>query len=220
MARTINRGACFSFYAAKDALAQEAAFQKVLEPIRYLPGELEHYADIVRSTDPTRSAPEQTPEQKEWVRRRRYLIYAFARTGILDPVHYAGPRATATNAHSDYGVVSLCRHPWSENRVAIMVAGLHGPATAAAVKLLSQKDAFVRRPLGGVFRVNVPVDAPWEERYRHLSIDWDTHEYSIDEYASALQTFTKNHSGELDDQLKFWSPTDVSTLVDLVTAKS
>lgn len=219
MARTINSGACFSFYAEKDALADEAAFRKVLEPIRYLPGELEQFAYSRRDSNLERSDTdrEQTPEQKEWARRRRNLIYAFARSGILDPVHYVGKRAKATNAHTDYGLVSLCRHPWSDDHVAIMVAGLHGPGTAAAVKLLSEEGTFARRPLGGVFRVNVPVDAAWEERYRHLSIEWDTHEYSIQDYESSFESFTEIHKQELNTELTFWNPTDVRTLLKLIT---
>jgi transcriptional regulator with XRE-family HTH domain len=206
MARTVNGGACFSFHVTSEALTQAKEFQKVLEPIRYLPGELERYAGVERAT----------PAEIEWSRRRRHMIYGFARSGILDPVDYEGLRATATTAHSDFGVVTLCRHPWSDQHVAIMAAGLHGPATAAAIKLLSQENAFVGRPLGGVFRVHVPIDAPWEQRYYHLNPEWDTHEYSMAKYEAAVNEFSGTRQRELEGSLKFWNPNDVTALLGLV----
>lgn len=116
----------------------------------------------------------------------------------------------------DYGVVSLCRHPWSDEHVAIMAAGLHGPATAAAVKLLSQENAFVNRPFGGVFHVRVPKEAPWEERYHHLNPQWDTHEYSIAKYEAAVKEFTQERKKDLEGTLKFWNTEDVTSLLKLV----
>jgi hypothetical protein len=209
MARTVNSGACFSFHVTLDASAQAEEFQKVLEPIRYLPGELERYAG---GTNPV------TPMETKWSRLRRYMIYGFARSGILDPVDYSGLRAVSTNKHSDYGVVTLCRHPWSEKHVAIMAAGLHGPGTAAAVKLLSQENAFLNRPLGGVFRVHVPTDAPWEERYKHLNPEWDSHPYSLESYASSVQQFADKYQKELEGQFKFWNPSSVQALLKLVSS--
>jgi len=201
MARAINGGSCFSFHVTPDALTQAYDFQKLLEPIRYLPGELERYTE----------SKCETPIQKEWSRRRRHLIYMFARSGILDPVDYAGLRGTSTGPSSDYGVVSLCKHPWSDSHVAIMAAGLHGPATAAAVKLLSKKDAFKNHPLGGVFRVNVPNEAPWEERYHHLDPEWDTHEYSVEKYEADVRGFHAQ-----DPEMKFWNPQDVMALLEVI----
>lgn len=206
MARAVNSGACFSFHVAHEAAAQAAEFQEILEPIRYFPGDLERYTGINSVTS----------SEKEWSRRRRYLIYGFARSGILDPVDYNGLRATSIPSHLDYGVVTLCRHPWSETKVAIMAAGLHGPATAAAVKLLSQKKAFVQRPFGGVFHVYVPINAPWEQRYHHLNPEWDTHEYSAESYAAAVKEFADKYQKDLQGQFRFWNPKDVQVLLKLV----
>lgn len=210
MARVVNSGACFSFHAKPEALRQASEFQKLLEPIRYLPDRLQRYADINSVT----------AMEKEWSRRRRYMIYGFARSGILDPVDYEGLRATTTPPYTDYGVVSLCKHPWADNRVAIIAAGLHGPATAAAIKLLSQPNAFAERPLGGVFHVHVPVDAPWEERYHHLNPEFDTHEYTIAGYASAMKSFVARHQPDLAGEFGFWDPQAVSNLMEILSNSS
>jgi hypothetical protein len=210
MARVVNSGACFSFHAKPEALRQALDFQKLLEPIRYLPDRLERYTDINSVT----------ATEREWSRRRRYMIYGFARSGILDPVDYEGLRATTTPPYTDYGVISLCKHPWSDNRVAIIAAGLHGPATAASIKLLSQPNAFAERPLGGVFHVHVPVDAPWEERYHHLNPEFDTHEYTIASYAAAMQRFVEAHRSELMGEFGFWDPDAVGGLLELLSSSA
>jgi transcriptional regulator with XRE-family HTH domain len=210
MARAVNSGSCFSFSLPKDVMAHAEELKNILEPIKYLPDELERYGGVNNNT----------PEQTKWSQTRRYMIFGFARNGILDPVDYVGMRATSTSASVDYGLVSLCRHPWSDSRVAIMVAGLHGPATAAAVKLLAQKDAFKGRPLGGVFQVYIPIDAPWEERYHHLSPTWDTHEYSLSGYSDALTSFIEMKEAELKERLRFWEPDKVRALLNLIISHS
>jgi hypothetical protein len=103
--------------------------------------------------------------------------------------------------------------------VAILAAGLHGPATAAAVKLLAQPGAFAERPLGGVFRVHVPNNAPWEERYHHLNPVWDTHPYTLEEYEASLDKFVGDAKNDLTGSLRFWEPDKVRTLLSLLKAQ-
>jgi hypothetical protein len=95
-----------------------------------------------------------------------------------------------------------------------MAAGLHGPATAAAIKLLARPNAFLQRPLGGVFRVQVSDQAPWETRYQRLDPKWETHEYSISEYEQATKEFMKTHQRELDGEFRFWNPAQVLGSLD------
>jgi hypothetical protein len=121
-------------------------------------------------------------------------------------------RGTATSGWLDYGVVTLCRHPWSENRVAIMAAGLHGPGTAAAVKLLSTENAFVDHPLGGVFNVSVPSEAPWEQRYHHLKPKLETHPYKVETYEASI------NDPKLDE-MKFWNAQEVRGLLNVIRRK-
>lgn len=194
VARVANRGACFSFYVKEEAIDEEPAIRQKLGQIQHFPDDLEQFSEV--------HAPE-----------LRRIIYGFARSGILDPVHFHGARATSTHAHADYGVITLCRHPWSDHRVAVMAAGLHGPATAAALKLLAQPDAFKEHPLGGVFRVHVPINAPWESRYHHLQPKWDTHPYTVRQYEQELDAFSNRYAAELTKQLRFWSPDDVRNLL-------
>ena len=77
----------------------------------------------------------------------------FARSGILDPSYDRDRlRGIRCNNFVDYGAVSFARHPWSDKCVAILVAGLHGPGTAMAVKVLSERDAFVNARSAGCSR--------------------------------------------------------------------
>jgi hypothetical protein len=199
VAREVNSSAYFSFHATSEALAQAQELQAILEPHRYYEDELERYAGLNCVTE----------SERNWSRRRKHMIFGFARSGILDPIDYEGLRGRETPASLDYGVVSLCPHPWSEGNVAIMAGGLHGPATAAAIKMLARPDAFHHRPLGGVFRVQVSDQAPWETRYQRLEPKWETHEYSISEYEQAVKEFMSRHARELDGEFRFWKPTQV-----------
>jgi hypothetical protein len=52
MTRIVNSGACFSFNVKPEALRQASEFQKLLEPIRYLPDHPWRHAD--RSLDRSR----------------------------------------------------------------------------------------------------------------------------------------------------------------------
>ena len=201
VAKSVNKGACFSFHVTPKALEQASEFQTILEPIRYLPEELAKYTD----------GKGESPSHREWSHRRRHMVFGFARSGILDPIDYEGLRGIAPSADIDYGVVTLCKHPWSERRVAIMAAGLHGPGTAAAIKLLCKKKAFIDHPLGGVFRVGVPSEAPWEQRYFHLSPEWDSHDYSVEKYAASI-----SYTDGRFDQMSFWNPADVNKLLGMI----
>jgi hypothetical protein len=203
MARAVNGGACFSFHVDPDALIQSREFQKMLEPIKYFPEELEKFTDQKCETE----------LQKEWTRKRHHMAYQFARSGILDPVDFQSLRGTVTTT-KDYGVVTLCRHPWSNDHVAVMAAGLHGPATAGAVKLLSTENAFAEHSLGGVFHVSVPNEAPWEDRYHHMKPEWDSHPYTLEKYEEAVMRTDGRFS-----QMTFWNPKEVLELLKAIKSK-
>jgi hypothetical protein len=169
-ARVINRAAPFRFNVAPDALAQERRIEDELGDGRCKPGQLADYFD-----------PD-TALGKEHREALQHMQLGFAWRDFLDPI---GP-SHRKDQHFRYGVVTLCRHPWSEQHVAVFLAGDRGDATAAALKLLTSKDAFRAHPLGGVFRVLPPQDGPWEERYLSLDPKWHTRPYDLNDYLAAL----------------------------------
>lgn len=72
---------------------------------------------------------------------------------IVDPVAeevHSYPRQS-----QDFALVSLAPHPYDDDRVAILVAGMHGLGTASAMRSLSERpEVFARRPMGAVMAVD------------------------------------------------------------------
>jgi transcriptional regulator with XRE-family HTH domain len=197
-ARAVNSHACFSFIVSKDAIDSESAFEQVLKKEAWDPDVLENYLDV----------ESKNLEIGKWARKRRHMINDFARSGIMDPVNYAGPRGLHPGAN-DFGVVTLCKHPWSNSKVAILAAGIRGPGTAASLKMLAEPNAFEDRPLGGVFRVRVPNEAPWASRYTMLKPKWDTHSYSVQAYENSVKGLAADAGGE-------WSRKEVLGLLEIL----
>jgi hypothetical protein len=119
-------------------------------------------------------------------RKLNNMLNGFSRPGFVDPIAYIQARGSAPRSSMDFGIITLAKNPWAEDRLAIVAAGVHGPATAGALQLLTRKGAFARHPFGGVFSVSISNVAHWEDRYDWLDPQWDTHEYSISEYEEAL----------------------------------
>jgi hypothetical protein len=94
------------------------------------------------------------------------------------------------NGPYQYGVLSLAQHPWDSTSIAILAGGQRGPATASVLKLLSEPDCFVKRPLGGIFRVQVPDVLGIDQRYPRLHPEWVTEVYSFEEYEAAMESHT------------------------------
>jgi len=71
------------------------------------------------------------------------------REGIIDPF----TRLRYQHERADYAVISFARHPFgAREKVALVIAGTNGPATAGAIKLLAT-GGIEGRPLGAVVRV-------------------------------------------------------------------
>jgi hypothetical protein len=200
MARAINDGACFSFRCEVPALESAKRITNELITIEFDQDELQNYARAENE-------------------KLRETIFGFAQHGILDLVDRPdrlGIRKAVGNSYRDYGVVSLCRHPWSTKHVAVMVAGVHGPGTAAAVKLFADQRAFVDRPLGGIFKTFVPNDLLWDDRFPRLRWEWDTHSYDLDKFAKEFESYKQSESSSFASELKFWEAEHVGKLLDLI----
>jgi hypothetical protein len=84
--------------------------------------------------------------------------------------------------------------------------------------MLSDPSRFESKPYGGVFRLRVPSEAPWAERYTHLKPIWNTHDYTPAGYADYLSELVNSKAPQLGEFLGFWNPDRVRAMLDLVQA--
>jgi transcriptional regulator with XRE-family HTH domain len=189
--RIVNNFACFRFSVSPEVRRAEEEFESEANRFAFDPDEL-----------------------KAFTKRKHSLLTRlkedFARPGFVDPIDFNGSRGftRGRGSRTDYGVVTLCKNPWSPTGVAILAAGISGPGTAAALKLLATKGAFDQHPLGGVFSVNVATEAHWEDRYDMLKPVMDTHPYSVDKFEDDCRKLPADHKEtlskkEVDDLLEF-----------------
>jgi transcriptional regulator with XRE-family HTH domain len=110
----------------------------------------------------------------------KHIMNQFRRAGIVDPAD-GRIQAVATRANNDFAMVSIAVNPWDESgeHVAVVVAGIHGPGTAHALRELLENPAFFReRPYGGVIEITLPGrHAAWPTQFRSASCSWQTHPY-------------------------------------------
>jgi plasmid maintenance system antidote protein VapI len=195
-ARVINGRSTFRFHVEDDLRDDERRFEKDLQPICFDVDALEEY---------TREFPDRKNER---MRQLRNMLRRFAKPGFIDPIKFVQPRGLAPRADCDYGMIALARSPWSKNGLVIFAAGRAGPGTAAAVRLLATDD-FHDHPLGGVFKVNISSEAPWELRYEQLRPKWETYNYTLDDFDKELESMpskrglTKEEVTELRHLLTF-----------------
>jgi hypothetical protein len=117
------------------------------------------------------------------VRHTAQVLDMYRKPGIVDPaaslVHNA-----STLEHTDFGLVSLGPNPFSAAagvlRACIFAAGIHGPGTAQAVRMLGAEHTrwFIERPFGGVMKVNLDLYKDWPARFDEAIPDWVTPEYT------------------------------------------
>lgn len=185
-ARRVNDFAAFRFAVRPEARRLTESLIQALKP-------LEPWGARFRGAlDPDDA------NNRQRLRDLHHLHNEYSKSGFIDPVNYKALRGTTTKAHLDYGIVSLCRNPWDENGIVVFAAGIHGPGTAAAVRMLMDGHSFDLRPLGGVFKVEISQLQPWSRRYEFLEPKWDTDPYTVIDYELAVQELAKRTaSGEV-----------------------
>lgn len=106
----------------------------------------------------------------------------------LNAGHRLAADGRAQGRGNDYGIVALAPNPWSEEHIVVIAAGVHGPGSAGALKMLASPEQFAQRPWGGVVQVTTPPLAPWQHLFeRHLHPRFETHEYDPAKYLQDLQ---------------------------------
>jgi serine/threonine protein kinase len=178
-ARIVNDSACFRFCVSSQTRELEARFDRDLKPITFLRRKLREYIE------------DESEDGRQRLRELNHMRIGFARAGFIDPVNYNGLRGFAKRAYEDYGIVTICQHPWSRDRIAILAGGIGGPGTAGALKQLATPGAFSQHPLGGVFRVLIPTEGPWEDRFDDLDVIWDTPDYTVADYQRDARYLTQ-----------------------------
>ena len=85
------------------------------------------------------------------------------------------------SSKKDFAVISLGCNPFAKpgsHYFAILVAGVHHPGTANAVKFLATPSNFEKHPFGGILEVDVPSkneedkDIAWHNKIEKCDIDW------------------------------------------------
>jgi hypothetical protein len=173
LARKVNQTAIFRFYIELDKLNEAEIMENEIREILTRGGDLVAY-------------------KKENFNKLKDLTEKFKGMGFPDPIQKT-MRGQYTSRDVDFGCITFCEHPYSENHYAIMIAGHYLPGTFGAIKFLSNKENFKDRPLGGIIKVRIP-ELPFFINYTHSKPQWDTPPYSI-------QMLEDNLKKLLDDEI-------------------
>lgn len=141
------------FLNASDADIQKTQIDPLKALIEKLSETLDHPRDIVKS-----------------------VLYNYRRPGLIDPLDKSihGLYTMPTN---DFGVLSIAKHPYTNQEndfVAVFAAGIHGPGTAGAIKMLLNKDKLKTHPLGGILEVRINELKQWNKRFEEAVPEWQT----------------------------------------------
>lgn len=146
----------------------------------------EHHIYDSIGEHPSREQLNRLISEHSFKSKRDDLLATFRKNGFMDPVNYSGIRGRAIAQHEDYGMVALARNPWSEDHIVCICAGVHGGGTAGAIELLTSPSKFENHPWGGVFKVSLSDQIPWENRFENLAPRLETKEYSPEKYLEYL----------------------------------
>ena len=136
---------------------------------------------------------------------------SFHKYGFVDPVANK-EQGYFLRDDNDFGVISLCPNPYSDggNYFCILAAGIHGPGTDMAVRVLATDD-FKEHPLGGIVEVKLDLEARWSERFSTADFTWQTGSYTVnEEFLGKLRNPTP---GSI---LSKCEPGDLKNLIDFI----
>jgi len=138
-----------------------------------------------------------------WARRFRPLEIADPAEGRLHRLD-GDP---AERLYKDLAVVSLGANPFADEEdgyVSILVAGIHGPGTAHAVKALAEQN-FDQRPLGGVFEVALVPNVNLPQRVIEAKCEWLTGSYGREKIETTLTRSPSDLAREWGEELDDWT---------------
>ncbi len=134
----------------------------------------------------------------------RYLMHKLDRPGIFDSLSRTN-RGASIGAYKDYGLIAVLPNLFSlgEEYSIIYVAGVHGPGTAAGLRMLGDKKSFIDHPYGGIYEVNIDRFASFFEKIRQSPGRWETPGYNDRDYPvppvqRSARAFLSSPSGRTD----------------------
>lgn len=128
--------------------------------------------------------------EKTGLKNYKDLMHKFEGEYIIDPVEDKKldlenqvKRGTFIQDYNDFGFVSLSKNPFasSDDYCCVYVAGRHGPATSHGLRLLSIKDFWKNRPLGGSFEIQMDQVKAFSEKFENAIEIFETDEYFFDD---------------------------------------
>jgi transcriptional regulator with XRE-family HTH domain len=136
---------------------------------------------------------------------------SFHKYGFIDPIANK-EQGYFLRDDNDFGIISLCPNPYSDggDYFCILAAGIHGPGTDMAVRVLA-KDDFREHPLGGVVEVKLDLEARWSERFSTAGFDWQTGSYTVNE-----ELLGKLRNPKPGSILSECAPGDLKDLTDFI----
>lgn len=136
---------------------------------------------------------------------------SFHKYGFVDPIANK-EQGYFLRDDNDFGVISLCPNPYSNggNYFCILAAGIHGPGTDMAVRVLATDD-FKEHPLGGIVEVKLDLEARWSERFSTADFTWQTGSYTVDE-----ELLGKLRNPKAGSILSKCEPGDLKNLTDFI----
>jgi hypothetical protein len=143
----------------------------------------------------------------------KYLMHKLDKPGIYDSLANID-RGKAVSESKDYGLISIVRNPFAlkDDYYIIYVAGVHGPGTAEGLKLLSDKNAFIDHPFGGVYEVIINQFKDFFDRIQASKVRWETGAYKIEDVDSSIispkkkmQVFLSSPAKTNDDKQHYFN---------------
>ncbi len=111
----------------------------------------------------------------------RHTMRLFKQPGFVNYLYKHFKMGIDSKGDQDFAVISVGRNPYAEPGApfyAILVAGIHLPGTAQALKFLAEPDNFTDHPFGGILEVEVPskdvnpLEVEWYEKIEKSKSFW------------------------------------------------
>lgn len=144
------------------------------------------------------------------------LIAAFSRGGLVD-FSEAAIHGMSFRQDNDFALISLAPNPFarSPDFMSIMVAGIHGPGTAHALKALAEDD-FHEHPFGGIIEVELDTVADWPSRFQQASWRWQTKGYSAGELLAQLNSILAQPDDTMPREYERLTDTEINDCIRFV----
>jgi hypothetical protein len=140
----------------------------------------------------------------------------FKKPGLLDPSD-AAIHGESTSEDNDFALISLAPNPFatSPDYICIMVAGIHGPGTAHAVKALAEDD-FRDHPFGGIIEVSLDPFTDWPTRFQQASWSWQTKPYDSEKLLANLKGALMESSETRDRVFEHLSDAEIEKCIRFI----